>query len=53
MELEEDKVGDRNLMGIYKKWSGLIFDDAFQSGGIHSRSHLSRSEGHPSERQSL
>lgn len=41
LELEEDKVGDRNLMGIYKKWSGLIFDDAFQSGEIHSRYQLS------------
>lgn len=41
LELEEDKVGDRNLMGIYKKWSGLIFDDAFLSGEIHSRYQLS------------
>ncbi|MFC7561300.1 hypothetical protein ACFQY3_23745 [Paenibacillus farraposensis] len=41
LELEEDKVGDRNLMGIYKKWSGLIFDDTFQSGEIHSRYQIS------------
>ncbi|AHC19027.2 cell adhesion protein [Paenibacillus polymyxa CR1] len=41
MELEEDKVGDRYPMGIYKKWSGLIFDDAFNLGEIHSRFQLS------------
>lgn len=41
LELEEDKVGDRYPMGIYKKWSGLIFDDAFNLGEIHSRFQLS------------
>lgn len=30
-------------MGIYKKWDGLIFDDKFDSGGIHSRYTLSPS----------
>lgn len=28
-------------MGIYKKWSGLIFDDKFDGGSIHSRYGLS------------
>lgn len=33
--MEEDKVGE--MMGIYKKWSGLIFDDGFEGGSINSR----------------
>ncbi|MFF2912390.1 cell adhesion protein [Paenibacillus sp. NPDC057934] len=32
------------LLGIYKKWDGLIFDDKFNSGNIHSRYTLSPSE---------
>ncbi|MWV43088.1 cell adhesion protein [Paenibacillus sp. HJL G12] len=39
MELEEDKVGER--MGLYKKTSGLIFDDGFHSGSLNSRYSLS------------
>ncbi|ALA07175.1 putative cell adhesion protein [Brevibacillus phage SecTim467] len=31
-------------MGIYKKWSGAIFDDRFDSGSIHSRYTLSPSD---------
>ncbi|ATO51384.1 cell adhesion protein [Brevibacillus laterosporus] len=41
MELEENKVGE--FMGIYKKWSGLIFDDKFDNGSIHSCYNLSPS----------
>ncbi|WP_309085500.1 MULTISPECIES: cell adhesion protein [Paenibacillus] len=39
LELEEDEVGE--CMGIYKKWSGLIFDDGFNGGGIDPRYSLS------------
>nr|WP_151734248.1 cell adhesion protein [Paenibacillus tengchongensis] len=39
MELEEDKVGEN--VGIYKKWSGLIFDDKFDGGSPDSRYTLS------------
>jgi hypothetical protein len=31
-------------LGIYKKWDGLIFDDKFDGGNIHSRYTLSPSE---------
>jgi hypothetical protein len=41
LELEEDKVGEK--MGIYRKSSGLLFDDKFDSGNIHSRYTLSPS----------
>ncbi|WP_018884232.1 hypothetical protein [Paenibacillus massiliensis] len=39
LELEEDEVGE--TMGIYKKWSGLIFDDKFDGASIDSRYDLS------------
>ncbi|MBD8498880.1 cell adhesion protein [Paenibacillus sp. CAU 1523] len=39
MELEEDKVG--GILGIYKKWSGLLFDDTFDSVGIDPRYQIS------------
>lgn len=42
LELEENKVGER--MGLYRKVSGLIFDDTFNSESINSRYTLSPSE---------
>lgn len=39
LELEKDKVGEK--MGLYKKSSGLIFDDDFNGEGLHSRYDLS------------